>query len=331
MRTVSPSKRAAYFAHTNIGHRLFRFLGPCGLLATFRTLPALDDHSGHVWGGFLLRACFCLIIVTAASPAVAGETTNAPPRAARSVHFRYPAPDATLFYNEMIVDQSTGGSYFMACGWNTGYFGIQELADHRKVILFSVWDPTKGDNPHAVRPEDRVACLYQAPDVHIRRFGGEGTGGQCMGEFAWLPGETNRFAVTARIAGDQTAYSGFVGRRGAQQWKQLATFRTHTGGLPLRGLYSFVEDFRRDTQSAHEARRARFGNGWVRTTNGAWEPLTKARFTASSATWEAQETINAGIDGAWYFLATGGRTHLITPLMTLIERKALAGKPPESP
>jgi len=53
-----------------------------------------------------------------------------------------------LFYNEAIVEDSVNGSYFMACGWNSGYFGIQQLgglAD--KVVLFSVWDPTKGDDP----------------------------------------------------------------------------------------------------------------------------------------------------------------------------------------
>ena len=91
--------------------------------------------------------------------------TAAPPRAARSVHLFYPAPDAALFYNEMTVPQSTPGSYFMAAGWSTGYFGIQELSDGRKVILFSVWDPTKGDDPNAVKQEERVECLHQYGSV----------------------------------------------------------------------------------------------------------------------------------------------------------------------
>jgi hypothetical protein len=269
------------------------------------------------------------MLSSAAFAAWAGEATHEPPRAARSVHFNYSVPNAELFYNEMIVEQSTGGSYFMACGWNTGYFGIQELADHRKVILFSVWDPTKGDDPQAVKSEERVECLYRAPDVRIRRFGGEGTGGQCLGDFVWAPGETNRFVVTTTVESNKTAYSGYVWLRGEQKWKQLVTFRVRTGGLPLRGLYSFVEDFRRDTKSVHDVRRARFGNGWVKTTNGEWVPLAKARFTASSATWEAKENINAGRDGAWYFLATGGNTRMTTPLSTCVERDAAGEKPPE--
>ena len=41
-------------------------------------------------------------------------------RAARSVHLSYPAPEGFLFYNEVVVEKSVNGSYFMACGWNTG-------------------------------------------------------------------------------------------------------------------------------------------------------------------------------------------------------------------
>ena len=269
------------------------------------------------------------MLVMARLIACSGEGTNEPPRAARSVHLNYPAADGELFYNEMIVEQSTAGSYFMACGWNTGYFGIQELADHRKVVIFSVWDPTKGDDPHTVQPEERVECLYQAPDVRIRRFGGEGTGGQCKGDFAWVSGETNRFVVTATVESNKTAYSGYVWLRREQKWKQLVTFRTRTGGLPLRGLYSFVEDFRRDTKSAQEVRRARFGNGWVKTTKGQWVQLAKARFTASSSAWEAPDSIDAGRDGPWYLLATGGDTRLATALGTLIQLDQAKTKPPE--
>ena len=107
-------------------------------------------------------ACILSISFASSLPAWSAETPT-PPRAARSVHLGYPAPDARLFYNEMTVLESTPGSYFMAAGWNTGYFGIQELTDGRKVILFSVWDPTSGDDPHAVKQEERVECLYNAP------------------------------------------------------------------------------------------------------------------------------------------------------------------------
>ena len=243
------------------------------------------------------------------------------PRAARSVHWGWPAPDAEIFTTRMIVDRSTPGSYFMACGWNTGYFGIQELGNGRKVIIFSVWDPTKGDDPNRVKTEERVECLFSDPEMRIRRFGGEGTGGQCMGEFNWKLGETNRFLVRAVVEGEKTAYSGYVFQN--DSWRKLVTFRTRTGGLPMKGLYSFVEDFRRDYQSAREMRKARFNDGWAKSVRGDWVALARGRFTASSADWEARDTINAGLEDTWFFLQTGGETRTELPLRSILERPVL--------
>jgi hypothetical protein len=243
------------------------------------------------------------------------------PRAARSVHWGWQAPDGDLFYLEMVVEQSTPGSYFMACGWNTGYFGIQELTGAaRKVAIFSVWDPTTGDDPNSVTPEDRVEVLHHDPNVRIRRFGGEGTGGQCMLDFDWSIGQTNRFLLQAQPQASKTAYAGYLWMPDSSSWRHLVTFRTGTGGQPLRGYYSFVEDFRRDGRSVHDLRRARFGHGWVRTTAGHWVALNRARFTASGAEWEAKDNIDAGPDGAWLYLATGGEIQPSRPLRSLVER-----------
>ena len=85
--------------------------------------------------------------------------TSGQPSAARSVHLTYSGPRSTVFYNELTVDETTPGSYFMACGFRHGYFGIQDLGPRRsKVVLFSVWDP---------------GTTYKADDVLVRRFGGE--------------------------------------------------------------------------------------------------------------------------------------------------------------
>jgi hypothetical protein len=255
-----------------------------------------------------------------------------PPRAARSVHLSWTAPEGTIFYNEMTVEQSTPGSYFMAAGWNTGYFGIQELnRATNKVVIFSVWDPTKGDNPSAVPAEQRVEVLHGDPDVRIKRFGGEGTGGQSMWSYNWRLGETNRFCLRAKVQGEKTAYAAYFFVPEQQRWKHLATFRTTTKGSPLKGYYSFVEDFRRDTKSVGEVRRARFGNGWVKPVTGDWVTLRQARFTASGATWEAKENINAGLSGQEFFLATGGDTKMTMKLREQIVAPSSGGVPPEVP
>ena len=248
-------------------------------------------------------------------------------RAARSVHLSYPAPQGVLFYNEVVVEQSVNGSYFMACGWNTGYFGIQQLGGpDDKVVLFSVWDPTKGDDPNSVKEEDRVKVLYEGEGVRIKRFGGEGTGGQCMWRHGWVLGETNRFALGARVEGQNTAYTAWFWTDGA--WKKLATFQVRTRGLPLSGYYSFIEDFRRDGKSVHQPRRARFGNGWLKSTQDKWVSLGQARFTASGAEWESKENIDAGLASGGFYLATGGDIKMGRELKSLIELHDVPKAPP---
>jgi hypothetical protein len=245
----------------------------------------------------LLVLSICLLEMNAAEPF----------RAARSVHLGYTAPEASHFYTEMVVKESVDGSYFMACGWNTGYFGIQQLkGETNKVVIFSVWDPTEVDDPQAVKAEDRVELLYEGPGVRIKRFGGEGTGGQCMAPFPWRIGETNRFLIEGAVDGNKTAYTAWVFDPAQDAWRKLATFRTRTGGKPLSGLYSFVEDFRRDFKSVNETRRALFGRGWVKSTKGEWSQLNTARFTASNADFESKENIDGGIEDTWFYLATGG-------------------------
>jgi len=254
--------------------------------------------------------------------------TSTPPRAARSVHLHYPAPEGDAFYNELTVEQSVPGSYFMAAGFSHGYFGIQEQGRGQKVVLFSVWDPTKGNEAKNVPVEQRVEVLHQDPDVQVKRFGGEGTGGQCFLKYDWKIGQTYRFLVRVKVEADKSAYSGYFYAPETKAWKHLVTFRTKTGGDKLKGLYSFVEDFKRDTTSATQTRRAVFGNAWIHTTD--WKPLTTARFTASGSQWEAKETIDAGLADGRFYLQTGGQTKTSNPLNSKIDRPATGAdaKPP---
>lgn len=248
-----------------------------------------------------------------------------PTRAARSVHLSYVAPtqgDGYLaFYNECIVEQSTPGSYFQACGFHGGYFGIQELADGRKVAIFSVWDPTTGDDPHAVEEKDRVEMPFVGDDVRAQRFGGEGTGAQSFFDYDWKIGTPVRFYIEADVQENKTAYSAFIQLPDGNTWKQLATFRTRCG-KGMGGLYAFIEDFRRDTTSATEIRRAMFSHTSVRDAAGQWHPVRQARFTASSANWEAKDSIDAGVlDADSFYLQTGGGTRSSSPLGTTLSLK----------
>lgn len=277
-----------------------------------------------------LTAFTCLLSISFAVASRGDEPVKLP-RAARSVHLSHPSAEGTVFYNELTVEQSVPGSYFMACGFRHGYFGIQEKSNGKKVVIFSVWDPTKGNDPNAVAEEQRVEILHRDDDVLARRFGGEGTGGQSFFNYDWKIGETCRFLVRATAEEKKTAYAAYFYLPESKTWKHLVTFRTRAGGDTLKGLYSFIEDFRRDTKSAQESRRAVFGNGWVCDADGKWTALTKARFTASGATWEAKETIDAGIVGDRFYLQTGGETSMSRPLRSMMQRPAGEAKPPELP
>ncbi len=254
---------------------------------------------------------------------------SAEPTAACSIHFGWPAPASKWFYHEATVQKSTRGSYFMVCGWNTGYFGIQERGDGSKVAIFSVWDPAKGDNPNNVPLEQRVEVLHEGKGVEVSRFGGEGTGGKSMTSFDWQIGEKVRCIVQAKVEGEKTAYAGWLYQPQTSEWKHLVTFRVTTGGKPLSGLYSFVEDFRRDTKSVKEERRCEFGNGWVKTTHGKLQAITEGRFTCSRAKNEAQDLINAGQTASGLFLATGGEEKLVAEVGSTLKLPSVSTQPPQ--
>ncbi|MFM8271321.1 MAG: DUF3472 domain-containing protein [Gemmata sp.] len=249
--------------------------------------------------------------------------------ACRSVHLGFPAPEGVAFYNELAVEKSADGTYFMAAGWGKGYFGIQELANGKKLVLFSVWDPTSGDDPKKVDESKRVKMLHKDDAVRVQRFGGEGTGGQSFFDYEWKTGETYRFLVTAKPDGDaRTAYSGYFYLPEKKQWKHLVTFSTLAKGDLLKGYYSFVEDFRRNKVSTTKERRAVIGNGWLKPVKGEWVPLDKARFTADA---NPVLNIDAGAKDGRYFLATGGDIeNKTTKLKELIARdkEKSSAKPP---
>ncbi|MEX0585479.1 MAG: DUF3472 domain-containing protein, partial [Pirellulales bacterium] len=226
---------------------------------------------------FLAVATLAVVAAARADEKLAGI-------ACRSVHLAYPAQRGTAFYNEVTVEASAAGTYFMACGWSTGYFGIQELADGKNLVLFSVWDPAAGDDPKSVPLEQQVKTLHKDSEVRVGRFGNEGTGGQSFFAYDWKPQTTYRFLVTAQADGpDRTAYSGHFYIPEKRQWKHLVTFSTLTPkGDLLRGYYSFIEDFRRNKISATHVRKAAFGNGWIKPAEGAWLRLDKAQFTADA-------------------------------------------------
>lgn len=253
-------------------------------------------------------------------------------RQCRSVHLGYEMKEASAIYTEVVAQKSAPGTYFCAMGFNRGYFGMQELASGKKVVLFSVWDKSNTHDKNAVEASKRARVLETGEGVRTGRFGGEGTGAQSFYDYDWKLGEIVRFVVQAKQATvDGTTYTDFMGwfyDNQRKKWQHMTTLRTPTTGIMLRGGYGFVEDFRRNYKSAKRVRRARFQNTWAMGADGKWTPLTKARFTGDR---NPATNVDAGKEGDGFFLQTGGDTEMkTTKLWSWMQGNARKGKIPAS-
>lgn len=288
-----------------------------------------------------------LAALTACSVALADDSPEGQAaRQCRSVHLAYDGvPPAAVATVEATVTQSAPGTYFCLMGFNGGYCGIQELYDGRRVAIFSVWDPGDPFN-FAAHPDEtdeamRTKILYAGKGVDVSRFGGEGTGGKSMMPYAWETGKPVRMAVTSAPYGDhRTAYTCWIWSPEENAWFRMATFATLVGGDRGRitGVYSFVEDFRRNVESRDRVRSARFSRLWASPDGKAWSASRRARFTADN---NLLMTIDAEPDGDGFRLTTGGKTandHVplwswVTPLTPVTEPPACldALRPPLFP
>lgn len=217
-----------------------------------------------------------------------------------SVHMGYTAPPATeYFYNEVTVpeQQDAIGSYFMANGFNGGYFGMQVKSASERWLLFSVWD---GDNGA------RTTLVGKGAGVVDNSFGGEGTGGQAYLTYHWNAGTTYKFITRAHPDGQgNTDFSAWFFAPELGVWRYIATWKRPATSAYMAGLYSFVENFI-DTNGYLE-RSARFGNQWARSSAGNWQELTAGRYTADATATNGQRLDYAGgvSDGSFY-LRNGG-------------------------
>jgi hypothetical protein len=250
-------------------------------------------------------------------------------RQCRSIHLGYQTPKAKAAYLEVVPEKSAPGTYFCALGFDMGYFGIQELGDGKKIAIFSVWEP--GDpfdfkaHPDQIPEDKRVGMLEKGEGVIAGRFGGEGTGGQSKLPFDWEAGMPTKFFVQAKPVGGFTEFTAHIFDPFQNKWQLMATFRTHSKGIPLQGLYSFVEDFRRNYESAKIVHRASYGNGWLLDLEGKWQPMLNARFTGDVT---PSTNIDAGPIPGGFFLQTGGDTeNKTTKLWQVITREAKGERP----
>ncbi|MDB5209993.1 MAG: hypothetical protein JWQ30_820 [Sediminibacterium sp.] len=234
-------------------------------------------------------------------------------RNAASVHLRYPFADsikAIAFYNEITIPAGADivHSYYMACGFARGYFGIQVNSPTERRVIFSVWDAGKeAVDRNKVADSNKVQLLAKGEDMFADGFGNEGTGGHSHWVYPWKAGRTYKMMVTALAdtASQTTIYTGYFFLPELQKWKLIASFKAPRDGQTLRSLYSFNENF--VGVNGQLQRKAFFGNQWIQRANGSWKEITQTTFSYD-ATGKAGDRIDYGAgtaDGKFYLMNGG--------------------------
>jgi len=234
-------------------------------------------------------------------------------RNAASVHLFYPLDDSVKvisFYNEITVPENADPlhSYYMACGFARGYFGIQVNSPTERRVIFSVWDAgNEAEDRNKVPEENKVKLMAKGEEVFADGFGNEGTGGHSHWIYPWKTGVTYRLLVTAATdsAKATTSYAGYFFIPELQQWKLIACFKAPKDGKPLRRLYSFIENF--EGNNGQLFRKSYFNSPWIRTDKGEWKPVEKASFSYD-ATGKAGHRLDygGGVENNQFYLWNGG-------------------------
>lgn len=199
-----------------------------------------------------------------------------------SVHIWWSAPansevqrqGITWFYNEITVTETARSTYYMTNGFTGGYMGIQDR--YPKWVLFSIWDKTStDDNPNA-SPDDLVKVLAKGEGVTVRRFGGEGTGGQSYLAYDWKVGNKYQLMVNVQPdaqESDKAVFTGWFRVPELNVWRLLASFqvRPSTASKKLQNIYSFLEDW---SGNGHR-RQGLWGPAWIKTDGRPWVQATR--------------------------------------------------------
>jgi hypothetical protein len=230
-------------------------------------------------------------------------------RNAASVHLMYPVPredKVDAFYTEVTGIEEPVGTFYMACGWHRGYFGMQVNSKTERRIIFSVWDSgNEAVDRNKVAKENRVQLIGKGDGVFAGDFGNEGTGGHSHLKVLWKTGMKQRFLVTANPTdSNHTTFAGYWYHPDDSRWMLISSWNAPKEGGYLRGLHSFSENFL--GENGHLVRKALYGKQWYRTSDGKWHEITEARFSHDPTGKEDRMDRTMGVEDNQFFLRHGG-------------------------
>ncbi|WP_316832357.1 DUF3472 domain-containing protein [Pedobacter aquatilis] len=267
-----------------------------------------------------------------------------------SVHLNYIQPkavNAEWFYNEVTVPAGEDllGSYFMACGFGEGYFGMQVNGPSERHILFSVWSPFNTDDPKSIPESHKIKMLKKGENVHTGEFGNEGSGGQSYLNFPWKAGNTYRFLLhgepgtkkakpnatdgTVDIVTEldsTTTYTAYFYAPETGKWQLIASFKRPKTQTYLSRFHSFLENF--IPEQGDKTRSVFFNNQWMCDDKGNWTALDTARFTTDNTGNKGYRMDFAGGEkNNAFYLKNCGFFNLYTIPKTTFVRKLTGNKP----
>ncbi len=230
-------------------------------------------------------------------------------RNAASVHLMYPAPggkNIEAFYCEVTAVEDPTATFYMACGWHRGYFGMQVNSPTERRIIFSVWDSgNEAIDRKNVADDNRVKLMGKGEGIYTGDFGNEGTGGHSHLKYLWKTGEKQRFIVTAQpIDQTYTIFSGFWFHPEQKKWKLISSWKAPKEGGWIQRPHSFSENF--GGSNGHLRRKALYGNQWIRTAEGEWIELTTASFSHDPTGKADRLDRWMGVEEGQFFLSHGG-------------------------
>jgi hypothetical protein len=265
-------------------------------------------------------------------PAIEGAHFNMKERRnAASVHLMYPTPKDTnvaMFYNEVTAVEDPVHTYYMACGFSRGYFGMQVNSPTERRIIFSIWDAGNGQGAKDrtnVAADDQTQLVAKGDGVEASVFGNEGTGGHSHFVYPWKTGEAQKFVVQVKVDGSHTIYSGYWFHPEKKQWMLIASFRAPKDGQYLHGLYSFSENF--GGSNGHLQRKALYGPQWIATDTGKWMELTEAKFSHDGTGKADRLDRFMGVENGKFFLSQGGFVDGFTKYGEAFTREAVKQAP----
>ncbi|WP_316822249.1 DUF3472 domain-containing protein [Pedobacter gandavensis] len=254
-----------------------------------------------------------------------------------SVHLNYVIPEAAKgkvewFYNEIMVPKGEDkqGTYYMANGFNAGYFGMQVNSPTERRVLFSIWSPFSTDDPKSIPDSMKIVLLKKGNTTKTGEFGNEGSGGQSYMLYPWEAGKSYAFLTHAQPNNEKktTIYTAYFKDLEKGDWQLVASFERPQSSVYLNGIYSFLENF--SPQTGDQSRRGDYKNQWAIDASGKWHEVNQANFGAdATARINYRKDYTGGADQTVFYLKNCGFFNDFTPIRTPFHRKSTGKTHPE--